>query len=206
LTGEGSTYHQLAASLNGRIKMVQGEGRVNNNSMNFLLSDVLYELFQTINPFSRSEPTTQLNCSVFIANFENGNSDIQALVIQTDKLNIVSGGTVDLNTERMNIGFSTRPRKGLGISASVITNPFIRLGGSLSRPAIALDAGGATVATGAAVATGGLSILAMGFWDRFLSSRDPCGQALERDAKLRGETTEPRNALPTPEPGQGWFD
>lgn len=206
LTGEGSTYHQLAVSLDGRIKMVQGKGRVNNNSMNFLLSDVLYELFQTINPFSRSEATTQLNCSVFIANFEKGNSDIQALVIQTDKLNIVSGGTVDLKTERINIGFSTRPRKGLGISASVITNPFIRLGGSLSKPAIALDASGATVATGAAVATGGLSILAKGFWDRFLSSRDPCGQALKRDAKLRGETPEPRNTLPTPEPGQGWFE
>lgn len=207
LTGEGSTYHKLAASIDGRIKMVQGEGRVNNNSMNFLLSDVLYELFQTINPFSKSEPTTQLDCSVFIANFEKGNSDIQALVIQTDKLNIVSGGTVDLNTERINIGFSTRPRKGLGISASVITNPFIRLGGSLSSPAIALDAGGATVATGAAVATGGLSVLAKGIWDRFLSSRDPCGQALKIDAKLQGKKTEQPEKKEEPDSaGKGWLD
>jgi uncharacterized protein involved in outer membrane biogenesis len=207
LTGEGSTYHQLAASLDGRIKVVQGEGRVNNNSMNFLLSDVLYELFQTINPFSRSESTTQLNCSVFIADFEKGTANIQALVIQTDKLNIVSAGTVELKTERINIGFSTRPRKGLGISASMITNPLIRLGGTMSRPAIALDAGGATVATGAAVATGGLSILAKGFWDRFLSARDPCGQALKRDAKLQGKKTEQPEEKKDPDSaGKGWLD
>ena len=40
---------------------------------------------------------------------------------------------------------------------------------------------------GTAVATGGLSILAKGFADRFLSSKDPCGDALkeiaERDKK-----------------------
>jgi uncharacterized protein involved in outer membrane biogenesis len=196
LTGAGNTYRKLAASLNGRIKAIQGEGRVNNSSVNLLLSDVLYELFQALNPISRSEPTTRLNCAVYIVNLTDGIANIQSIVLQTDRLNIVSTGTVDLNTERINVDFSTRPRKGLGLSASMITNPWIRLGGTLSRPAIALDPGSATVATGAAVATGGLSILAKGFWDRFLTTRDPCGRALERDAELQARKAK----QPLPEP------
>ena len=69
---------------------------------------------------------TRLNCSVYIINLADGRAGIQAIVIQTDKLTIVSSGIIDLNTERINIGVETRPRKGVGISASMITNPCIQ--------------------------------------------------------------------------------
>ena len=108
-------------------------------------------------------------------------------MIQTEKLTIVSAGRVDLNTEELDIDFETRPRKGLGISASMFTNPYIKLGGTLTKPAIELSRERATIATGAAVLTGGLSFLYKGLWDRYFSSRDPCGEALKRDAELQAE-------------------
>ncbi len=185
LTGAGRTYRQLAASLAGRVKAVQGKGRISNRGTDKYLSDVFYEVFQAVNPFAKKELTTRLNCSVYIVNLADGTAEIQAIVIQTDKLNIVSAGSIDLNTEQVDINFETRPRKGVGISASSITNSTIKLGGSMSNPAIVLDPGRAIVATGAAVATAGLTILARGFWDRFLSARDPCGEALKRDAELQ---------------------
>lgn len=188
-TGAGSTYRQLAASLNGRIKLVQGEGQINNSGVEFLFSDVFYQLFQSVNPFARTEPITRLNCGVYITNLADGIAEVQAIVIQTDKLTIVSTGTIDLNTERINVGFQTRPRTGVGISASMITNPLIRLGGTLARPAVELDPGRASVATGAAVATGGLSLLFKGVWDRYFTTRDPCGEALRADAELQAKKT-----------------
>jgi uncharacterized protein involved in outer membrane biogenesis len=196
LTGAGNTYRQLAASLDGRIKVVQGEGRINNRSVDRLLSDVLYELFQALNPAAKSEATTPVNCAVYIVDITDGIAEIPSLVVQTDRLNIVSAGNVDLTTERIDVDFSTRPRKGIGLSASMITNPWVKLGGTLARPAITVNPEGATISTGAAVATGGLSILALGIWDRFLSARDPCGRALERDAKRRGETSGPETRAP----------
>ena len=186
-TGAGSTYRKLATSLNGRIKVVQGEGRVNNSRMDILLSDLFYELFQSVNPFAKTETSTRLNCGVYIINMADATAEIQAVVIQTDKLTILSAGTIDLSTELLNVGFETRPRKGVGISASMLTNPYTRLGGSLSKPRLELDPTRASVATGAAVATAGLSFLYKGVWDRYFSSRDPCGDALKKDVELQAE-------------------
>jgi uncharacterized protein involved in outer membrane biogenesis len=194
----GNTYRKLATSLDGRIKVVQGEGRVNNSSVERLFSDLLFELFQSINPFAKTERTTRLNCAVYIINLADAKADIQTVVIQTDKLTIVSTGTINLNTERINVGFQTRPRTGVGISASMITNPLIRLGGTLARPAVELDPTRASVATGAAVATGGLSILFKGVWDRYFTSRDPCGEALKRDAELKAKKASQSNQKTQP--------
>jgi uncharacterized protein involved in outer membrane biogenesis len=186
-TGAGSTYRKLATSLDGRIKVVQGAGRINNRRMDVLLSDLLYELFQAVNPFAKTETSTRLNCGVYIINLADAKAEVQAIVIRTDKLTILSAGTIDLKTERIDVGFETRPRKGVGISASMITNPYTKLGGRLTTPVIELDPGRAAVATGAAIATGGLSFLYKGVWDRYFSSRDPCGEALKRDAELQAE-------------------
>jgi uncharacterized protein involved in outer membrane biogenesis len=187
LSGTGETYRQLATSLNGRIKAVSGKGQINNSSVNRLLSDVLYELFQALNPASKTEPTTTVNCGVYIFDFADGSAKIPSFVVQTDRLNIVSSGTVNMKTEQINVDFSVRPRKGIGLSASMITNPWIKLGGTLARPAITVNPAGATISTGAAVATGGLSILALGIWDRILGAGDPCAQALKQDAERQRE-------------------
>jgi uncharacterized protein involved in outer membrane biogenesis len=196
LSGAGNTYHQLAVSLNGRIKAVSGKGQINNSSVNRLLSDVLYELFQALNPASKTEPTTSVNCGVYIFDFAGGIAEIPSFVVQTDRLNIVSAGTVDLNTERINVDFSVRPRKGIGLSASMITNPWIKLGGTLASPAITVNPAGATISTGAAVATGGLSILALGIWDRLLGTQNPCTQALKKDAERQREKAEQESGEP----------
>ena len=192
LTGTGSTYRKLASSLKGRIKAVQGEGLVSNNRVGIFLSDVLYELFNSLNPFARTEPTTKLNCAVYIINLADSKAKIQDIVIQSDKLTILSVGIIDLSTERLDINFETRPRKGMGISASLITNAYTKLGGRLTKPEIELNPERAAIATGAAVATAGLSFLYKGIWDRYFSSRDPCGEALKRDAELQAKkSTQP---------------
>ena len=62
---------------------------------------------------------------------------------------------VIINTEKLNLEWVTKPRKGLGLSASMITNPYIKLGGTLGNPSIEMKPLEALTTTGAAVATAG---------------------------------------------------
>ena len=63
----------------------------------------------------------------------------------------------------------------MSLSAGEIFNPFIRLSGTFAEPGVGIDEGGLLLSGGAAVATGGLTILAKAAWDRIARSNDPCG-------------------------------
>jgi hypothetical protein len=105
------------------------------------------------------------------------------IVIQTDKMNIASMGTIDLVTERLDLNFKTASRGRIGLSAGQVINPFIRIAGTMADPKLQLDPQGALVSGGAAVITLGLSILAKTAWDRAFREKDPCGAAIAEAAK-----------------------
>ncbi len=105
------------------------------------------------------------------------------MITHIEEFTIFSKGTIDLQTEKVNLSFNTKPRKGLGITPGTVINTLIKVGGTLKKPAIELDPAGAIVGGTAAVATAGLSIVAKSFSDRFLSSKDPCGDARKELAK-----------------------
>jgi hypothetical protein len=91
---------------------------------------------------------------------------------------IVGGGDIDFNTEQLNIEFNTKPRAGVGISASSIVSPFVKLKGTFASPSIALDKKGALLSGGAAVATGGLSLLVQSIAGRATAEGDQCAPTL----------------------------
>jgi len=90
-------------------------------------------------------------------------------------MDVASGGSINLRNEKLDLGFSTRSRKGIGISAGKAITPYFKIGGTLANPRLALDPKGVALSGGAAVATAGLSILAEGLWDRWIAtSKNPC--------------------------------
>jgi hypothetical protein len=62
----------------------------------------------------------------------------------------------------------------------MVVHPFIKVAGTLASPTIELDPGKAAVTGTVAVATLGLSLIGKSLFDRFLSSKDPCGDALKQ--------------------------
>jgi hypothetical protein len=183
VTGSGATYHELASSLNGRFRLVQGKGLIANGGLDLIFSDLLSELFAILNPFAKKSAYTNLECTVANAEIESGKVLVKPIIIQTEQLTIFSSGEIDLASEKMSLDFQTKLRKGIGISAGMVVNPFIRLGGSLSSPSIELDPAAVVVSGSVAVATVGLSLVGKSLWDRFLTSKDPCGKALKQLAK-----------------------
>jgi hypothetical protein len=177
LDATGHTRREIASQMDGKIRLYLGSGQIASAGVGLIFSDFLTELFTLLNPFAKSSEYTVLDCGVTAANIVSGQVEIFPVVYNTRELTIISKGTLDLDTEKLDLAFDTKPRTGVGLSAGVLVNPFIKVGGRLASPAITLDPQRAAVSSGLAVATAGISLLAKSMSDRFLSSSDPCGDA-----------------------------
>jgi uncharacterized protein involved in outer membrane biogenesis len=178
LRGAGATLRELAASLNGRIQFLGSGGRIASSGFMVRSNDFLKQLLSTINPIAVSQPTTEIVCTAFLLRAKDGVLTTDpALVMRTGELDVISNGSLDLKSEKLDLNFKTAARKGVGIGVAQLVNPYIKVTGTLGNPGITLDPKGALVNGGAAFATAGLSILAVTAWDRVFHSRDPCGAA-----------------------------
>jgi uncharacterized protein involved in outer membrane biogenesis len=183
LHGSGFTRREMASGLDGKVRIFAGPGQIASAGINILFSDFLTELFSALNPTAKSNDYTKMECSVWAADIVDGRVNVEPVVVHLEEFTVLSKGTIDLQSEKINLSFNTKPRKGLGITPGTVINTLIKVGGSLKTPAIELDPAGTIVGGTAAVATAGLSVLAKGFSDRFLSSKDPCGDARKELAK-----------------------
>jgi hypothetical protein len=173
------TPRALASSTDGRVIIKQGAGRVANNLVDAVSGDVIAQLFSALNPFSRQEQYTNWECTVFAIDFESGVGEIGGFLLQSEKLMVVGGGAIDLNDERLNVEFNTKPRSGVGVSADMFVTPFVKLGGTLASPSVGLNEKGVLLEGGAAVLTGGLSFLYKGVIDRATAEADQCAKMRE---------------------------
>jgi hypothetical protein len=184
----GNGIREFAASMDGFIWVQGSERRMENLGIDKVFGDFLGQLFTAINPFAKEDPYTEIVCDQYFLEAENGVlKTAPAIFIRTDKINIASEGKIDLATEKIDFRFGTSPRRGIGLSAGDITNPFIRVVGTMSHPGIALNKTGALVEGGAAIATVGLSVVAKGLWKRWLGPRMPCEKNLQEATKIRTE-------------------
>lgn len=183
----GATTQEMAESANGGLAVIVGEGELSNSRLRLIFSDILSELYSQLNPLSKRDARTHLQCAVGIVDLANGTAQVDPLIIQTNQVIASSTGSINLATEALNLGFTTRPRQGIGISAGAVVNPFVRLGGTMARPNIALDPAGAAISGSAAVATAGLSLLGKSLYDRFMREKDPCGKVVAELRKLYAE-------------------
>lgn len=176
---KGASARQLAASANGRVLVTLGPGKVKSGLVGLVGGDLIGELAGKLNPFAAKDPYTKLDCVVGRIDLVDGQATASPVLMQSEKVTVVAQGKVDLHTEALTLQFNTRPRKGVGISPGMFTNPFIEVAGSLASPRLGVSATGAA----AAAATGGLTVLAQGVWDRLRGEQDLCKPTLDAAAK-----------------------
>ena len=153
--------------------------------MSVLFGGFTSDLIGAVSPYSKRDPYAEITCAIAPFAAKDGIlKTAPSIVLQSSKINLISAGTIDLKTERIKFSVNTRTRTGIGISASEIINPYIRVAGTLERPTLSMDRRGTAITGGAAVVTGGLSLLAQAAWNRTFRKKDPCGTAL---AEARGE-------------------
>ena len=179
LQGSGGSLRALAASLNGRVRLVGIGGRAVNSRLPAGSNNFLTQLLTSLNPMATRRPTTEVVCAAYLLKAKDGVVTTDpALVMRTAEMDIIANGTTDLRTEKIDFSFKTAARKGLGISVTQLINPYIKVTGTLGSPGVTLDPTGTLVNGGAAFATAGLSVVATTLWDRIVQAKDPCGAAV----------------------------
>jgi uncharacterized protein involved in outer membrane biogenesis len=174
LRGQGNSVRAIMAGANGSMSIRQGSGKVKEVIGSFLFRDILVEVLRTLNPMRKSRDYQLLECGIYRVTVEDGLMTIDEFVIQTDIMTTVAQGELNLANERLEVGFRAKPREGIGISLGTVANQLLEVRGTLKEPRIRMDAGRTATTTGAAVATGGLSLLARGLWDRLSAESDVC--------------------------------
>jgi len=150
------------------------------------------ELLNALNPARRQDPYTELKCAVLRFPVRNGIATISnGIAAETNKVRLIGGGTINLRNETLELGFRPEAARGLGVGAGNLAR-FAKVEGTLANPRIGLDmAGTATAAAvaGAAIATGGLTLLAGGLLIDSVPD-NPCQVALSGVAPKQKSTVD----------------
>ena len=197
LSSHGRTPHEAASRANGDVIVSLSGGQVDSSIVDLIGADIVVSLLDALNPFSGAgAETVGLDCAVFVVDVTDGLVLAEPMAVKTDNVTVLGHGAVALDTEQLDFEWVTKPRKGLGVSASTITNPYVKLGGSLTKPALEVKPAQAVISTGVAVATAGLSLLGKGLYDRVTSEGKVCEKALaEAQRRLQGEAPHQRFLL-----------
>jgi hypothetical protein len=213
LDSTGTDLRTLAGNASGVVFVdIRGGRAASNRFMQALFGDIFGEIIGAINPFSESEEYTDFECVILPIEINAGmlGSTPHALVA-TSKLRIVAKSEIDLKDELLVANIRTTPKKGISFSAGEVFNPYVKVVGTLAKPRLAVDEQGVLIAGSAAVATGGLSVLARAAWTRLSRAKDPCGELVaESKEELGGrfpdltvEITQSPTVAPVEQPDQG---
>jgi uncharacterized protein involved in outer membrane biogenesis len=178
LTSSGKSPHQIASSLSGQSQITIGSARLASSFMN-QGSDVFITLFDAINPMRKKSKETTLECAVAYLPVKNGIVTVRdSIGIETDRLNIVLTGSVNLSSEQINL--AVYPKEKSGLTAGLDLASLVRLQGSLLKPQVGINKEAAVnqaLALGLGFLTGGASIVAQNA-EGVMNKPHPCREAL----------------------------
>jgi len=162
-SGRGSSVRGLMATASGNVRVVVGPGRLRNRALD-AGADVT-QLLNSLNPARGQDPYTEMKCAVLRFPVRNGIATISnGIALETNKVRLLGGGTVNLRNETLELAFRPEAASGLGVGAGNLAR-YAKVEGTLANPRIGIDMAGAAstaAVAGAAIATGGLTLLAGG--------------------------------------------
>jgi hypothetical protein len=158
---QGSSPHDWAAGLSGNVRLKVGQAQIKARELHYG-SDAPTRILEAINPFRKTDPELRLQCLVARLPIAAGvaRSD-RSVGAESDKMSVLSSGTVDLGKEVLDVNFRPRVKEGIGLGGAQLAN-LVRVTGPIADPKLGLDVGGVvgtTASIAAGVATGGLSLL-----------------------------------------------
>jgi uncharacterized protein involved in outer membrane biogenesis len=182
VNGAGNSVAAIMAGLNGKLLAQIGPGTLKSSATSTATSDVFTAAYNAITPGgTATSGATEIRCGVINLNIKDGMATAdKGIAFDTNKMNIIGSGVINLKTEELDIAIDPQAREGIGISAGQLAE-LVKIGGTLAEPKAvpSTEAALKTAASvGAAVATGGLSILAQGLFDKSTADQDPCSTAL----------------------------
>ncbi|MEX2524578.1 MAG: AsmA family protein [Gammaproteobacteria bacterium] len=179
--GTGNSVRAIMAGLNGGLLVKMGEGTIRNSAVEMAGADLITKTWSMLRPSDDEEKSTQLQCGVVNFVIKDGLAIAdKGIALETRRMTVVGGGAVNLKTEELDLGIRPYAREGIGLSAGQLTE-LVRLRGTLANPETrpsTLAAMKTAATVGAAVVTGGISLVAGALFTRATADPHPCQTAL----------------------------
>lgn len=179
VSGAGKSIADIMAGLNGTFVVQMGAGTLKSGKEGEEKS-LLLSTFNSVYG-SGSKDETILQCGVINANIKDGIATLdKGVAFETRAMNLIGSGAINLKTEELDIGIDPEAREGMGLSMGQLAE-LVRIRGTLAEPKAGpstKEALKSAATIGAAVATGGISILAQGLFNRATADANPCATAL----------------------------
>ena len=185
LSGKGGSIASLMADLNGYTSVIMSQGRVNNKYIDLIGGDISDNIFRLFNPVKEKKDYTEIKCMVSRFDMNEGLAKSTILVFDTNVMNVIGEGKIDLKTEKLDLALKPVPKEGIGgfsLSLSELAKPF-KLGGTLAKPSLAIDPTKAAITMGKAI--GGIALFGpLGLASTLAGKSeagdtDPCDVAVE---------------------------
>jgi AsmA family protein len=131
LSGSGDSVAKMLGSANGKIGAVVDGGKVSK----FLMNAVAIDIWGLAKTRLEGDEPIEIRCAIADFGVEKGVMKANALVFDTDVVNVGGDGTVSLKDEQMNLKLNPDPKDR---SVASLNSPlYIR--GTFSKPDVAVD-------------------------------------------------------------------
>lgn len=177
VSGHGASLREMAATLDGLATIRGGATLVRSEKAGeaeSLLTSMLPLLSE------KDAPQIRLACFAGRLPFSNGVAARATVGARSEVSKLLTSGTVDLKRQRTDLHGRVRARSGISLGLAALSGD-VSITGPLRKPTMALDPVGtpsALARLGAAVVTGGLSLVATAAWDAANPGPDPCEAAV----------------------------
>ncbi|MCP4395478.1 MAG: AsmA family protein [Alphaproteobacteria bacterium] len=187
LYSKGSSMHSLASKTKGQILIKMDEARIPNKLIKTFGGDTLTNItsllsFKSDKSKKGTRSYTSLRCAVVNLSIRNGIAKSnKGIAFESDVMNAVADGIIDLGKEELDLKIAPYPQEGIRISLASIVGKLLKLQGPITKPSVKISKSGvakSAVSIGAAVATGGLSLLGEKLVGTVTEDPTPCATAL----------------------------
>ncbi len=177
LKGKGNNVRDIAASLDGRIRLLMEDGYAKAQALDRLVGGARAVLGTM---FTRRAELSVINCAICDLTIDAGLVTTQLGLVDTQFSTIVVDGQIDLAKEELNIEVIPRAK---GVTLSVATP--VSLAGSIIEPTFTVQRGSALATVGELVTTIAYPPLALlAFKDLGSGERNPCVTLVAPSARL----------------------
>ncbi|MBX2869223.1 MAG: AsmA family protein [Acidiferrobacterales bacterium] len=187
LAGPGRTLSGILSDGQGVVGLDINDSSIKGSALDSVGGDIFSNLLRIFNPFIKKDKLVNVDCGAIRFDVLNGKATTRnGLAMKTDRVTLLGAGELTLKNEGLKLEIAPKPRKGFGISASSFAK-MIRLGGTLSNPDVEASATGffkSGAAIGAAIFSGGLSLIGQGLLDRLTANDNVCALARGEIDKL----------------------
>ncbi len=160
VTMHGDSPHQWMSGISGRAQAVVGPATLVNTKLDPGLT--FDRLAEAVNPFRTVKPSTELQCAVVRLPLAGGVAQVdRSIALETKEIDVSMSGTLDFRNETLDLSIRPRVRQGIPIEIPQIAE-LVRFTGPFAAPTVSVDAVASAAAIariGAAIGTGGLSVL-----------------------------------------------